>query len=211
LRRPIEFALAAGVGVVDQLDIRAVVTTGQRHPQRGEHEVGAHVGRELPADDAPAEHVDDEAEEHHSLVATQVGEVGDPQRIGPVGGEVAVDEVGAACGRRVRRGRAPRLAATLGALDALAAHQALDAVTADVLASPQQGLPGAPVAVGVVVGRMHLADAPKQPLVLNDAIGPLPGGALVVGGRRHAQGPADRLDPEALAMLVDKRAHFVRS
>jgi hypothetical protein len=70
--------LAAGVGVVDQLDIRVVVTTGQRHPQRVEHEVGAHVGRELPADDAPAEHVDDEAEEHHSLVATQVGEVGDP-------------------------------------------------------------------------------------------------------------------------------------
>jgi hypothetical protein len=30
-------------------------------------------------------------------------------------------------------------------------------------------------------------------------------------GRRHAQGPADRLDPEALAMLLDIRAHLVRS
>jgi hypothetical protein len=29
--------------------------------------------------------------------------------------------------------------------------------------------------------------------------------------RRHAQGPADRLDPEALAMLVDVTAHFGRS
>jgi hypothetical protein len=34
---------------------------------------------------------------------------------------------------------------------------------------------------------------------------------VVVGGRRHAQGPADRLDPEAPAMLIDVAAHFVRS
>src|SRR5205807_2273765 len=37
-----------------------------------------------------------------------------------------------------------------------------------------------------------------------------PEGALVVGGRRHAQGAADRLDPEALAVLLDERAHFGR-
>jgi hypothetical protein len=32
----------------------------------------------------------------------------------------------------------------------------------------------------------------------------------VVGGRRHAQG-ADRLDPEAAAVLLHVAAHFVRS
>ena len=58
---------------------------------------------------------------------------------------------------------------------------------------------------------MHLADPAEQPLVLEAARGAPAGLALVVGGRRHAQGPADRLDPEAAAMLVDVAAHFGRS
>ena len=48
-------------------------------------------------------------------------------------------------------------------------------------------------------------------IVLDTAHGTGTGGAVVVRGRRHAQGPADRLDPEARAMLVDERSHFVRS
>jgi hypothetical protein len=35
--------------------------------------------------------------------------------------------------------------------------------------------------------------------------------SLLVRGRRHVQGPADRLDAEALAMLIDERTHFGRS
>lgn len=46
--------------------------------------------------------------------------------------------------------------------------------------------------------------------VLKRARRPLASGALVVGRRRHAQGPADRLDPEALALLVDEDAHLGR-
>jgi hypothetical protein len=34
---------------------------------------------------------------------------------------------------------------------------------------------------------------------------------LVVGGRRHAQGPTDGLDSETAAMLLDLAAHFGRS
>jgi hypothetical protein len=196
---------------MDEVDVGAGPAVGERHSQRVENEIGAHVGRELPAHDAAREGVDDEAEKHHPFPAAQVGEVRDPQLIGPVGREVAVDEVGAACRRRVRRGRAPRFAAPLGALDALAAHQALDAVTPDVLAGPKQGLPGASVAVGVVIGRVHLADPLKQPLILHRPGRPLPRGALIVGGRRHVQGPADRLDAEAATVLIDVAAHLVRS
>jgi hypothetical protein len=58
---------------------------------------------------------------------------------------------------------------------------------------------------------MHLIDLSQQSLVRDGPRRALPGGALVEGGRRHAQGPADRLDPEARAVLVDKRAHFGRS
>jgi len=34
---------------------------------------------------------------------------------------------------------------------------------------------------------------------------------LVIGRGRHLQGPADRLDPEMTATLVDERGHFGRS
>jgi len=44
--------LAAAIGVVDQLHVGAGPALVQRHPQRVEHEVGAHVRGELPADDA---------------------------------------------------------------------------------------------------------------------------------------------------------------
>jgi hypothetical protein len=41
--------LAASVGVVDELDVGAGAAPPERHPQRVEHERGAHVGGELPA------------------------------------------------------------------------------------------------------------------------------------------------------------------
>jgi hypothetical protein len=65
----------------------------------------------------------------------------------------------------------------------------------DLLAGPQERLPHPPVAVGEVVARVRRRDS----------------GALIVGGRRHAQGPADRLDPETAAMLLDIAAHLGRS
>src|SRR3954451_18605540 len=54
LRRPLESGLSAGVAVMDQLDVGAGVATRERHAQRVEHEIGAHVTRELPADHQPA-------------------------------------------------------------------------------------------------------------------------------------------------------------
>ena len=107
----------------------------------------------------------------------------------------------------VRHGLPRRLAPWMP----LRAHQPPDVVAADRLAGPEQRLPGAPVAVGEVVGRVHLPDPLEQPLILDDSLGALPGGALVVGGRRHVQGPADRLDAEAAAVLIDVAAHLVRS
>jgi hypothetical protein len=68
---------------MDQLNVGAVLAARQGHAQRVEHEVGAHVAGELPADDPTAERVDDEAEEHQALPATQIREVGQPQCVGP--------------------------------------------------------------------------------------------------------------------------------
>jgi hypothetical protein len=166
---------------------------------------------QLPAHDAAREDVDDEAEEHRALPAAQVGEVRDPQPIGPLGAEGALNEIGRTVGRGVGRGGAPRLAAALGALDGVGAHQPLDPVTPDRFAGPPERLPHPPIPAGVVVGRARLADDREQPLVLHGPSRAPPGGALVGGGRRHAQDPADRLDAEAAAMLIDEHAHFGRS
>ena len=65
--------------------------------------------------------------------------------------------------------------------------------------------------VGLVIGEMQLPDQPQQPLVLDAAPGAVAGLAVVVGGRRHAQDLADRLDAEATTVRIDERAHFVRS
>jgi hypothetical protein len=62
------------------------------------------------------------------------------------------------------------------------------------LARPQQRLPHPPGAVGEVVGRVNPTDPLEQPLVLEPAGRALTGGALVIGGRRRAQGPKGALN-----------------
>ena len=59
--------LAAGITVMDKLDVGAGPTARERHPQRIEHEIGAHVTRELRADHAAAVDVDYEREEQQTL------------------------------------------------------------------------------------------------------------------------------------------------
>jgi hypothetical protein len=56
-----------------------------------------------------------------------------------------------------------------------------------------------------------LADAVQEALVVDHALRARTRGTVVVRGRRHVQDPADRLDAEAAAMLVDERGHLVRS
>jgi len=132
--------LRSGVGVVHEFDVGAAATAGQRHPQRVQDQRGAHVAGQLPADDPAREDVDDEAEVDHALPAADIGEVRDPEPIRLLGAEVAVDEIGRPPGCRIGPGRAPRLAASLGALDPLGTHQPLDSVAtdADALAPERQ-------------------------------------------------------------------------
>ena len=92
----------AGVGVCDEPDEAAAAAGPSRHLERVEDHVGAHVRSDTPADDPPGERVDDEAHVGHPGPRRHVGEVGDPQGVGPLGGEVPVDEV--RCPHRVRVG-----------------------------------------------------------------------------------------------------------
>jgi len=191
----------------------ATSAPGRRWPsamRSVEDQVGAHVGGELPAHDPPRVRVDDEGEEHHALPVPPVGEIVDPQAVGRRGAEVTPDQIGPPLGVLVGGGGAPPATATLGALDGLLAHQALDPAAAHLFAGAAQRLPHAPVAIGAVGGLMHLADHARQPLVFHPARRALAGGALVVGRRRGPDRAADELDPEARTMRVDERAHFGR-
>jgi hypothetical protein len=196
--------------VVDELDLVDPLGYGEGHPERVEDEIGAHVRCELPADDLAAVGVDDEREEDEAFPAAQIGEVRDPQLVAAGGAEVTLDQVGPPPRLEVGDRRPPRLPASFRTLDSVAAHQPFDPTTADLLALAHKHLPHPARAVGVVVRGVQLADTAEQPLVLEPASREPTAGALVVRGRRHAQGPADRLDPEAPAVLVDERAHFGR-
>src|SRR2546430_14527252 len=113
LRRPVETGLGAAVGVVDELDVGAGAAQPERHLERVEHEVGAHVRRELPADDHPTVGVDHEREVDEPLPAAQIAQVGDPELARTRGAEVALDEVGPPQRLRIGLRRPPRLAPPL--------------------------------------------------------------------------------------------------
>src|SRR5680860_769108 len=196
--------------MVNKGDVGAGGAQPEGHPQRVEDEVGAHVGGELPADDLAGEDVDHEGEEDHPSPGAQVGEVDYPKRIGALCREVAADQVGAALALGIGRCRAPGPPSPLGALDAVLTHQALDRAVGDRLAAAQQLLPGAPRAVGLVVAGVDELDLSEQALVLDPAGRAAPSSPLVVGGGRHLEDAADRLDPEAVAMFVDEHAHLGR-
>jgi hypothetical protein len=61
-----------------ELIVGAWLAEPERHPQRVEHERGAHVGRQLPADDHPREHVDHEREVQDALPAADMREIAHP-------------------------------------------------------------------------------------------------------------------------------------
>jgi len=188
--------LGAAIGVGDQLEVGAGPTLAERHPQRIEDEVGAHVGCQLPADDSAAEGVDHEGKERSALPGAQLGEVPDPEPVGRRSAEVALDEVGATVSERIGGCGAPGLAAPLGALDPGFSHQPGYPAAPHLLVGALQGDPHPSVAVGAVVGLVDLGDAGAQALVLDHPSRGLAPSPLVVGGGRYLQGLADRLDPK---------------
>ncbi len=173
--------------------------------------IDTHVAGELPAHNLAAIYVDHEAEEHQPLPATQIREVGNPELVRVLCCEITVHEVWTATSLGIRDRGPPRLAPALRALDPVGSHQPLHLATRRPLTRACECLPRPAVAIGAVVRLVHLPDPSEQPLVLHAARGAHAGSALIVGGRRHAQDPADRLDAEAATMIIDIAAHFVRS
>ena len=128
LRRPLESALPALVGVVHEPGVGAAARDG--HLERVDDELGAQVVGDRPADDPAAVAVHHGGQVQPALPGPDVGDVGRPQAIARDRVEVALDQVrGGPHALDADR----RLAAS--ALDlpgqAGAAHQPLDALATD--------------------------------------------------------------------------------
>ena len=166
-----------------------------------------------PADDHPAERVDDEAHVGHPGPGRHEGQIGHPQLIGCGRGEVAAHQIGMPRRGRVGFGGADPFAAPDPG-DARRPHQPGDLVTADVVAGPAGGLPQLAGPVDPVVVLPQLQQHRRHHRV---AAGPRrrrAGLGRVVGARGHlhacrSQDGADGLDPELVAVGVDERDYFL--
>jgi hypothetical protein len=78
LRRPVESALAAGVGVLDQPVEPGLPAGPHGQLERLERQIGAHVPGERPTDDPAAEHIDDQREVGEPNPGPDVGQVTHP-------------------------------------------------------------------------------------------------------------------------------------
>ena len=172
-----------------------------RHLQRVEDQLGAHAAGGAPAQDPPAEGVDDERHVDEPGPGGHVAEVGHPQCVRPAGVEVALDQICRPDSCRVRLGGAHR-AAAVGTAQPEHLHQPLHGAAGHRDAFPVQRQPHLPGAVNAVVLVVHPGDRQHQLLLPQLGRGdPSPGLDRVVvgaGGDRHpvlGQHPADRLDP----------------
>ena len=161
-----------------------------------------------PTHDAAAEHVNDEGHIDPALPGRDVGEVRDPQLIGPISPELAIDPIKRARHLRISHGGALCLASA-HTLQALLAHQPLDGAARHSNALAIELQPDLVCAVDLQVGVPHTLNLRHQHRI---ALGsqraqawlPLTCGMKPVRGWGNLQDAADRLDPKLLAVLVDE-------
>ena len=85
--------LRAAVAVMDQGIVLSGLARMQGLLQGIEHEVGVHRTTDPPADDAPGEHVDHEGYIQPALLGRDAGEIQNPELVGPIGLELALDPI----------------------------------------------------------------------------------------------------------------------
>src|SRR3954471_13453234 len=160
LRRPLESALDPSVTVMDQAGFRPAALQG--HDQRVHAQPGPQVIRHRPADDLARGQVLDRGQVQPALVRRQVGDVGQPDRVGPLGDEVAVEQV---------RGDRQVVPAVGGPRGPTAAPPRLPAHPAHPPPAPTAPAPPSPPPAGVPPPRPARRGVPPP-----RAVGPPPGG-----------------------------------
>ena len=101
-----------------------------RHVERVDHELFAHVIRHRPTDNATAEDVEHDGEIQEAAPCRDVRDVGDPELIRSIGGEAAFDKIGSWSSVFVAYGRNCGLAPR-SPVNARIAHQSCNTLGAD--------------------------------------------------------------------------------
>ena len=134
--------LRAAIGMGDEAVARFAEVDG--HLEGVKDEIGAQVLSGLPAHDAPREDVFDEREVDEPFASLEIREIANPQLVGSVRAEVSLDEISRPRRRLVGLSQPAPLGLALRALEAVLAHQALNAAATDVNACVAQRLPSPP-------------------------------------------------------------------
>jgi hypothetical protein len=179
--------------------------------QRVQHEAGMSRARDTPADDTPRKNVDDEGDIDKTGPRREVGKVGHPQGVRTRRIELPIDAIEGAWGRRIAD-CGPHPLAPHHALQAHRPHQARYGAASDRGSFPEKLAPDLPDAIDAEVLLVHAPDFGRQGDIALGPCGQLArigasGGVGVIRRRGDRQNAADRLDPVAGAVLVDKGDH----
>src|SRR5918995_1489144 len=201
LRRPLESALATAIRMVDQAGRWS--SNNKSSAQCRERQLLVQPVTDRPADDAPGEQINDDGQIQPALAGPDVGEIGAPLLVGPLGREVLVEEVG-----RDREGvqavGGALEAAWLPSSEAVLAHQpgrpAAPHREAGVLQLARQ----ARAAVGPVREREGRADMRQEHQVVALATASRAASPGEVAAWAHAEDLAQALDGELLFRRIDE-------
>ena len=197
---------------MNQVGIALWLASVERLFQGVQDKVCAHRTADTPTDDPASEDVNDKSDINEPLPARDVGEIGDPELIGPFGLEAPIDPIPWARRCRIAEGGSNELA-TSHSPQAETTHQPFDGATGHLNAFALQLAPE-------LVSTIHLVAGLPEPLNVGNqkfiAASPsttqrritLSGCITPVSGWGNPQKLADWLDPEALAILLDECAHF---
>jgi len=155
LRRLLEFTLGAVIGMVDET-LAWTAMDDRRIESRGD-ELGPHVARHAPADDSPAPGVSHRGEVAEARPGRERRDVGDPEPVGAVSNEVALDEVRERGGVLVADRRAHEPSA-VDACEPVPAHEPGDPLARDMSAHLGQVLPDPGHAVCASAPDMEASD-----------------------------------------------------
>jgi hypothetical protein len=185
------------------------VAAGDRHAECVDHEGGAHVVVDRPADDPARVGVKDCGAVDLSFIGGVLGDVGHPQLVRAVDDEVAVDQVAVGVGLRVPDGAAA-VAAPVEALDPGLAHQAGDPLVVDrhAQAEGQFGVYPRP-AVGVAGLGVDALDVFHVEFVLQRSGRFHTGAPFVEALAAHAKDPAGHRNGESVVgEFADQRENY---